>query len=319
MIPKSGKESRSAMPRLILGEPFRAVFYAPYYVADALDTFGQHGLEVQMVTAGSADLAAQSLLDGATDVAWSGPMRPLLERSRNPGSPLRSFCGVVMRDPFFLVGREDRPSFRLADLAGLRLGVTSEVPTPWWCLQHDLRREGIGLETIDLVEGQTMRENTDAVLCGEMDVALLFEPLVSEVEAAGGAVWYAAAGRGPTAYSALYATTTRMAERRDAMVRIVCAMIDALDWVAEAESQEIAQVVASRFPNLSPQVLLRSLTRYKSLGLWSDTPVLPPEALDRLAEAMISAGVMEHHPGYAACIDSDLVREGLDQSRVSGA
>jgi NitT/TauT family transport system substrate-binding protein len=305
------------MPQLILGEPFRAVFYAPYYVAQALDTFGRHGLEVQVVTAGNADLAAQHVLDGATDVAWSGPMRPMLERSRNPESPLRSFCAVVMRDPFFLVGREHRPDFHLADLAGLRLGVTSEVPTPWWCLQHDLRRDGVGLSTIELIKGRTMPENADGVLRGEIDVALVFEPFVSEVEAAGGSVWYAGASRGPTAYSALYATTTRMAERRDDMVRLVCAMIEALDWVAKAEAPEIARLVASGFPNVSPEILLRSVTRYKSLGLWSDTPVLPPEALDRLAEAMISAGVMAHHPGYDACVDSDLAREALDRSRLS--
>lgn len=306
------------MQQLILGEPFRAVFYAPYYVAEALDAFGRHGLEVQTVTAGSADLAAQNLLDGATDVAWSGPMRPMLERSRNPDSPLRSFCGVVIRDPFLLVGREHRPNFRLADLAGLRLGVTSEVPTPWWCLQHDLRRDGIELEAIDLVTGRSMQENADGVLRGEIDVALLFEPFASEVEAFGGSVWYAAAGRGPTAYSALYATARRIAERREAMVGIVCAMIEALDWVAEAGAPEIARVVVSRFPHVSPEVLLSSITRYKSLGLWSATPVLPPDALDRLADAMISAGVMERHPGYAACIDADLVREALDRSRLSG-
>jgi NitT/TauT family transport system substrate-binding protein len=164
-----------------------------------------------------------------------------------------------------------------------------------------------------------MRENADAVLRGEIDVALLFEPFASEVEGSGGSVWYAAAGRGPTAYSALYATATRIAQRHDAMVGIVGAMIEALDWVAEAEASEIARVVAPRFSDVSSEVLLRSVTRYKSLSLWSDTPVLPPEALDRLADAMISAGVMERHPGYAACIDADLVREALDRSRISGA
>ena len=261
------------MQQLILGEPFRAIFYSPYYVAEALGGFGRHGLEVQMVTAGSADLAAQNLLDGATDVAWRGPMPAMLERSRDPDRTLRSFCEVVMREPFVLVGREHRPNFRLTDLAGLRLGVTSEVPTPWWCLQHDLPRDGIELVSIDLVKRRTMRENADAVLRGEIDVALLCEPFASEVEASGGSVLYAAAGRGPTAYSALDATATRIAQRRDAMVGIVGAMIEALDWVAEAEAPEIARVVAPRFSDVSSEVLLRSVTRYKSLSLWSDTPV----------------------------------------------
>jgi hypothetical protein len=46
--------------------------------------------------------------------------------------------------------------------------------------------------------------------------------------------------------------------------------------------------------------------------------VLPPEALDRIADANISAGVMERHPGYSACIDADLVRKALDLSRSAG-
>jgi hypothetical protein len=45
------------MQQLILGEPFCAIFYSPYYVAEALGAFGRHGLEVQMLTAGSADLS----------------------------------------------------------------------------------------------------------------------------------------------------------------------------------------------------------------------------------------------------------------------
>ena len=299
---------------IILSEPFRAVFYAPYYVAEARGAFARQGLDLRMRMAGSPNLAAEMLLDGTADVAWSGPMRPMLEASRDPASPLRTFGAVVMRDPFLIVGRQPRSGFALADLATLSLGVTSEVPTPWWCLQDDIRRAGLDPAVLDLRLGHGMAENAAAVMEGELDAALLFEPFASQMELAGGAVWYASASRGLTAYSALYATAASIAGRRPAMLALVRALAETLEWVRDASPEAIAAAIGSCFPELEPAVLMRGLARYKALGLWSATPVLPEEALDRLAAAMISAGAMTHHPGAGACVDAELVEEALATS-----
>jgi NitT/TauT family transport system substrate-binding protein len=305
------------MPTIILNEPFRAVFYAPYYVAKERGAFARQGIELRMETAGDPNAAAGNLLSGRVDVAWSGPMRPMLERSRDAAAPLRTFCAVVMRDPFLLVGRGARPDFRIADLAKLRLGVTSEVPTPWWCLQDDIRRAGLRVEDLDLVQGRSMAENAEAVLKGEIDAALLFEPFASRMEARGGAVWYAAASRGVSAYSALYATADRIRDRREAMLGLVRAMAETLDWVAGASPEAIAEAVAPHFADLDPAILRSGIARYKSLDLWVKTPVLPREALDRLAGAMISSGAMTHHPGYEACVDHALVRDALGAANTA--
>jgi NitT/TauT family transport system substrate-binding protein len=305
------------MSPIILNEPFRAVFYAPYYVAEARGAFARQGIALRMETADNPNAAAGNLLDGSVDVAWSGPMRPMLERSRDPASPLRSFCAVVMRDPFLLVGRGKRPDFEIKDLSSLRIGVTSEVPTPWWCLQDDIRRAGLRPEALNLIQGRSMAQNAEAVLSGEIDVALLFEPFASRMEERGGAVWYAAAGRGLTAYSALYATEPRIVERRDAMLGMVRAVAEALEWVAGATPEAIAEAISPRFADLAPPLLLSSVRRYKALDLWSATPVLPRKALDRLAQAMISSDAMTHHPGYEACVDHALVRDALGASNVS--
>ena len=95
---------------------------------------------------------------------------------------------------------------------------------------------------------------------------------------------------------------------------MVRAMAKTLAWVSAVAPEAIAEAVAPRFPDLEPGVLIRAMDRYKALGLWSDTPVLPPEALERLATAMISSGAMARHPGYDACVDRALVREALDRT-----
>jgi NitT/TauT family transport system substrate-binding protein len=294
------------MQRLVLIEPFRAVFYAPYYVALERGCFAAHGVEMALETAGTPDAAAGRLKDGTADLAWSGPMRPMLERSRDPSSELRSFGAAVMRDPFLLLGMGRRPHFALADLSAMRVAIPSEVPTPWWCLQHDLRLAGVDPTAMRGVSFMPMQDGAAALRAGTVDAVLLFEPHAAALEEEGAAVWYAAASRGPTAYSALYAVAPRIAEKRAAFQDAVRGLGDALAWLRTAGEEAIAAALAPRFPDAAAHRLLRAVTRYRGLGLWASGTHLPPEALDRLASSMISAGAMTHHPGYEACIETSL-------------
>jgi NitT/TauT family transport system substrate-binding protein len=186
-----GERGEPALHQITLLEPFRALFYAPFYLAESLGAFARHGVAVRMVTAGTTDAACAKLLAGEADLAWSGPMRPMLLRARDPGCTLRSFCAVVMRDPFLLMGAAKRPGFRLEDLPGLRLGLVSEVPTPVWCLRGDLAERGMDWAALTAVTGGTMAQNAEAVVEGALDVAQMFEPFACRVEDAGGAVWHA--------------------------------------------------------------------------------------------------------------------------------
>ncbi|SDB70458.1 ABC transporter substrate-binding protein [Belnapia rosea] len=299
------------MQPLTLIEPFRALFYAPFYLAEAEGLFAREGIDLRMVTAGSTDAAAAMLLAGKADLAWSGPMRPLLLRSRDPGCTLRSFCAVVMRDPFLLVGAAPRPGFALEELPGLRLGLVSEVPTPVWCLRGDLAQAGIDPMAIGEPAGPGMAENAGAVVAGALDVAQLFEPFACRVEDAGGAVWHAQANRGLTAYTAFYATEAGIAARRPALIGMVRAMQAALARIRQAPAEAVAAAIATRFPEVPEAHRVRAIARYQSLGLWEAGPAFPREAFDRLGAAMLAAGAITHVPPFEDCVDTALEAEAL--------
>src|SRR5262245_2984645 len=128
---------------LTLVENFRAVFYAPFLAAFALNPYEAEGAEVQRVMATTAAETNHALRSGRADVAWGGPIRLLLDYNQQSESDLVIFCEVVRRDPFFLVGREPNPNWQLADLLHVRMATVSEVATPWLCLQHDVRLAGL--------------------------------------------------------------------------------------------------------------------------------------------------------------------------------
>ncbi len=299
------------MTPITLQEPFRALFYSPFYAALARGDFAAQGVEVKLITVGEPDRAVANLLSGAADLAWSGPMRVIRDHAADPGSPLVSFAGVVMRDPFLLVGSGPRPGFNLHDLASLRLGVVSEVPTPWWCLLQDLLRIGLDPAGLAVTTGRTMAENSAAMLGGEIDVAQLFEPFASQAVAAGGAVWHAQADRGPTSYTAFYATRAALVAKRPAMIGLVRGLAAMQRWLHAATAAEVAETVAPWFEGLDRAALESGIARYRDLGVWAKDPVFPEEAFNALEGAMFGVGAIPRRPGFKACVDTALVAEAL--------
>ena len=298
--------------QLKVQEPFRALFYAPYYAALARGDYAAEGVAVTLLPGTVPSLAKDSVLDRTADLAWGGPMRLLLAHDADHACPLRLFGAVVMGDPFFLVGRQPNPGFKLRDLAQMTLGTVSEVPTPWWTLQDDIRQAGLDPLSIKRVTDRPMGENAAAVAAGTLDVAQLFEPLVSQMEAAGtGHVWYAQASRGPTSYTAFYARNDVIAAKRAAMEAMVRGLARTLTWFAGASPEEIVACIADFFTGGDTALMARAIQRYKSVNLWTKTPHFPPEALAQLERGMLSAGAIKRTPGFAGLVAEDVTESAL--------
>jgi NitT/TauT family transport system substrate-binding protein len=290
-----------------LSENFRAVFYAPFYATHALGFYTDEGVTVDLLTSPAPAAAAAGLLDGSIDISWGGPMRVMKARDVDPRSPLVCFCEVAGRDPFFLVGKGDASSFRLADLTRLKLGIVSEVPTPWLCLQHDLRLQGIDPDKLDRVTGRTMAQNLDALRSGELDVAQLFEPYVSMALRAGaGEILHAASARGPTCYTTFLASQDSVRRNRAAFDAMVRATRRTLIWVAEHGAEELADAVVPYYPHVPRELLASSFQHYRDAGLWSRRPEVSRQGFTRLADSLTSGGFISRPHAYDDCVDQSL-------------
>jgi NitT/TauT family transport system substrate-binding protein len=226
-----------------------------------------------------------------------------------PGCDLVSFAEVVTRDPFLLVGREPRTDFRLADLLGARVATVGEVPTPWMCLQEDLRRAGIAPGRLDRVAGRSMADNIAALRAGEVDVVQLFEPFVSTLLTEGAFhVWYAAATRGPASYTTFYARRGLLTARRAELLAMVRAIHRTQLWVAGASGAQIADAIADYFPDVPEAIRAAACARYQALDIWSTTPVLPRAGYDRLLSSLVSGGFVAGTP-FDVAVDNSLAAE----------
>lgn len=289
---------------ITLVENLRAVFYAPFYAAQSLGAFRAEGVEVEIVTSPKPEITASGLLDGTADVAWGGPMRVLSTYDRDPECDLVLFAEAVMRDPFFLVGRVPRPEFRPADLMSVRLATVSEVPTPWLCLQEDLRRAALDPAVVDRVANHTMAENVAALRAGEVDLVQVYQPYAEELVRDGAHIWYSAARRGPTAYTSLYTTRRRLEADPQSMAAMVRGLYRTLKLLNAAPPEMVAEAIASYFPALAHDLLTACIARYQTLQIWNETPVLSREGFERLKASCLSGDLITRDTSYETCVDN---------------
>jgi NitT/TauT family transport system substrate-binding protein len=297
---------------IVLSENFRALFYAPFYAAQATGAFAEAGVEVVLKPSPEPAAAVRALNTGEVDVMWGGPLRVMIAHDTQPGADLVCFADVVARDPFFVIGARPRPDFRLADLAGVRFASVSEVPTPWICLADDLRRSGVDLDRLDRVAGPTMAENAAALRAGRLDAAQLFQPHAEELIASGaGHVWYAAASRGLTAYTTLLTRRETLARRADELLKMTSGMNRTLRWFGATPARKIARTLKSYFPDVSEAIFAAAIERYRRLGLWGPDPLIRREGYDRLHAAMRAAGALRRDIPYEACVDTSLAQRAI--------
>ena len=290
-----------------LAENFRAVFYAPFYAAQSLGFYAEEDVEVELVGSSVPGDGASALLNDTVDLTWGGPMRVMKAHDLQPSSPLVCFCEVVARDPFFLVGRHHRSEFELRDLTSLRFAAVSEVPTPWMCLQNDLREQGIDPSAIARAPDQSMGANLEALCKGQLDVLQLFEPYASmALQLEAGDILYAASTRGPTVYTTFIATRGGIERHRDAFAGMTRAIARMQDWLTEHSAEELADITAPFHPDIPRNILVSSLHRYGQTGIWARAPGVSREGFRRLGECLVSGGFLSRMPTYEDCVDQSL-------------
>ena len=301
-----------ASEKIVLYENLRACSYAPFYLAQRAGLFEAEGLEVELRLSPAPPETAQGLIEGRADVSFGGPMRVMMHHDaahkRGEMSPLVCFAQVVARDPFILVGREPNPQFRFEDLVGPRIGVATDVPTPWMLLYDDLDRAGIDPAALTRAPAASMADNAEALKRGEIDVVQLFEPYAERLVSGGhGHIWRRFSARGDIAFTSFYTTRRFAAERRNASMALTRAIARALEHLHEREPAETAALIGPAFfPDLPPENLARIVAGYREALVWPRGTALPAAAYVRLKAALLAGGLIAYDAPYEDAVDAAL-------------
>ena len=67
-------------------------------------------------------------------------------------------------------------------------------------------------------------------------------------------------------------------------------------WLAGHRGEDLADVTATFFPDVAPDLLASSLARYREAGIWSRSPEISPQGFARLADSLVSGGFISRPP-----------------------
>ena len=150
------------------------------YIAQHQGYFADQGLEVTIDTFQAGKLATDAMLAGEADISTASSSVLVsygLERD-----DLRTFAGIATFQIQELVARQDHGIGQIDDLEGKRIGVTRKSAAEA-ALGRFLTLNGLSFQDVEIVDLKP-QEIEDAMIKGEIDAALAWEPHVYRIKQA---------------------------------------------------------------------------------------------------------------------------------------
>ena len=307
LIAKKQTTNTEGLKNIKVNEVTRSVFYAPQYVAINNGHFEEDGLEIELSTGQGADAVMTAVLSNQCDIGFAGPEASIYVYNEGKEDYCQVFAQMTKRDGSFLVSKEPADNFRWEDLKGKTVIPGRKGGVPYMTLEYVLKKNGINPKT-DLTLDDSIKFDlmASAFTSGEAEYVTLFEPTASLIEKEGKGHIVASVGEaaGEIPYTAYFAKKSYIENNEDTIQKFTNAIYKGQKWVKEHTSKEIAEVIASFFPDTDIETLSNAIQSYKDIDAWNDTPVLKEESFERLQEVMTSAGELEQKAPYDKIVNN---------------
>ena len=299
---------------LRLMEVFRTVFYTPIYVTVAGGFLESEGLDVTFFTCPPQYAHVHSaLIQGAADISGSGIMRSIIASDWGAEVVPAHIAKINSRDGFFVLGRADAAEFQWASLQGATVIPVGFSPMPWASFQFALRNHGVDPAALKLIPGLSLQEAVETFRQGEGDFIHLPLPAAEQLLADGTAHMAIAVGpaNGHIAFSSFAATNTYLDSNPDVVHRFLRGYARGLAWLSENDPAEIGEAIASFFPDVPKDLIVRSVARYKQQDTWPATPEMEEPEVQALQDILMAAGLVKERQPYGKVVRPEFLREAL--------
>jgi len=311
------------LQKITVGEVAHSIFYAPSYAAMSLGYFEEEGLEVDLVNLQGADKVMTAMISDEIQIGLAGPEANVYTALQNLEDRVVIFAQLTQRDGSFLVGREPIENFSLemlgelerAEIIGGRAGGAPEMT-----LEYVLKTNGLDIGVDD--ESKPVNVRTDiqfaamggSFLSGEGDFVTLFEPTATQFEKEGKGYILTAIGAhcGNIPFTAYSAAQSYIDANPDVIQRFTNAVYKGQQYVATHSAEEIAPLVQPYFEDISLEDMVTVVQRYKDIEAWDITPVLEPEALEKLMDVMTLAGQLEERAAYSDIVTTEFAEKAIE-------
>lgn len=255
-----------------------------------------------------------AVLSNQCDIGFAGPEASIYVYNEGKEDYCQVFAQMTKRDGSFLVSKSDTENFNWQDLKEKTVIPGRKGGVPYMTLEYVLKKNGLDPQK-DLILDDSIKFDlmAGAFASGNADYVTLFEPTASLTDQEGKGYIVASVGEsaGEIPYTAYFAKKSYIQNNEDIIQGFTNSIYKGQQWVQEHTSQEIAEAIASFFPDTDIELLTTAIQSYKDIDAWNDTPVLKEESFNRLQEVMTMAGELESNAPYSEIINNKYALETI--------
>jgi NitT/TauT family transport system substrate-binding protein len=270
----------------------------PYEVARARGHFKAQGLDVSLVYTRGGNAAMQALVGGA--VEYAGTSFDVALQAVANGAPIIRFASTGQLPLFALAVGPARRSelMQVRDLAGRTVGISGLGNADHALLLYLLDRAGVDGRGVQFAALGT--NLFDALRIGQVDAAMLQEPALSLIVAAGGMelVNFMEIDQarmhlgGPYEFMGVAVRSVEREQRLPEMRRLAAALAAGLADTRTLPPDEIVAALPSALVAGSNTAQLRQIIERYRLSLYPERVTIDRESARRVAAAQEVAGLL---------------------------
>lgn len=289
---------RDDAPRLRLAFCGQLLCVVPYEVTRARGHFTAQGLDIELVYTRGGNAAMQALVGGSVDYAGTS-FDVALQAAAN-GAAIRRFASTGRLPLFALATAPERREEiqTVADLENRTVAISGQGNADHSLLLFLLDRAGVAAARVRFA---TIGTNVfDALRIGQVDAAMLQEPALTLIVAAGGRALVnfmdlEEAERhlgGPYEFMGVAVRASEREERLPEMRRLAAALEAGLRDTRTARVEEIVAALPSALVAGSDAAQLRAIIERYRRSLYPERVTVDLEAARRVARAQEIAGIL---------------------------
>lgn len=312
----SSSKSEKSLKKVKLNEVARSVFYAPMYAAINRGMFREQGLDIELATGQGADKTMQTVLSKNADIGFCGPEQVIYIYNQKREDYPVLFAQMTTTDGSFLVSRQKNANFNWEDVKGKTIIGGRPGGVPEMALEYVLKKNNLKPgQDVKVITNLAYTATSGAFKAGTGDYVALFEPTASMLEQDKNGYIAASVGKsaGKLPYTCYFATKSYIKSNPDVIKAFTKAIYKGQIWVKNHSDKEVAESIKSFFPGTSDSVLQSVVKNYRSIGAYSDTPVIGKQNLDRLMDIIQSykASLIPQKPAFSKIVDNSFAKEAV--------
>lgn len=212
-----------------------------------------------------------------------------------------TFAGLTKRDGSFIVSRTPIDNFTLDDLKGKYIIGGRKGGMPEMTLEYTLKEHGINPnEDLTIDTSVAFAAMSGAFIGGTGDFVALFEPNALELQKQelGYIVAYLGELGGEVPYTAYNARKSYIEENPKVIEGFTKAIDKALKYVAEKDSETIANHIIDYFPDTALNDLITIVEEYKEGDAWKTNITINEDEWTHIQDIIIEAGELSSYAPY---------------------